>query len=487
MTISDNNPIIVSVAAITQHSKEPATAKEAYQLMVDCCVAASEKINCPQLLTDCDEISVPQGMWGYQNPAGLIKAGINNDKASTVFAKIGVLQQGLFNRACQRIQQGEIDVAIVAGGEAKFRNLQAQIQGIEISDSDDVSTADTVIEPDQELWLEAESNAGLGMPVGYYALMDSAWRHRQGVDIESHRDDVAALYEQMSATAADNEQAWKRTPIAAETIRNASDKNPMLAHPYTKLHNSSWNVDQASALIFCSIKKARELGIDEKHWIYPASSAESNLMQAVSQRADLSRCYGALHAGKKALSLADITIDEIEALELYSCFPVAVLQFAEELGILGRKDLTVTGGMPFAGGPLNNFVLQSTVKVLEVMQAQNNNFGMVSNVSGMNTKQAFSVFSKQPRAFALADVTDAVIADSPALEVLNDYSGTASIKAFTVLFNKQGAERAVIIAENADNQRMLAYSQQDDVMQTAMTDDLLGQSVSIAKGVFQLS
>ncbi|NRB39978.1 MAG: hypothetical protein HRU20_16170 [Pseudomonadales bacterium] len=487
MTISENNPIIVSVAAITQKLNDPKTAKEAYQLMVDCCLAAADKIQCPELLSACDEISVPQGMWAYQNPAQLIKQGINNQKSATVFAQIGVLQQGLFNRACQRIQKGEIDIAIVAGGEAKFRNLQAMIQGIEVEDTASLEAADTVLEPDQELWLEAESKAGLGMPVGYYALLDSAWRHRQGKSADQHRDEVAALYQTMSETAQANEQAWNRKDIKADFIRNASEKNPMLAYPYTKLHNSSWNVDQASALIFCSIKKARELGIDEKHWIYPACSTESNLMQAVSQRADLSRCYGAYHAGKRALALADISINDVDLFELYSCFPVAVLGFAEELNVLGKQDLTVTGGMPFAGGPLNNFVLQSTVKMIDVMQAQNKNIGLVSNVSGMNTKQAFSLFSKTPRAFVMEDVTEAVIADSPAREVLDDYTGVAVIQAYTVLYNKQGAERVLIISENAQQQRQIAYSLQKELMDLALAEDLIGKTVNIENGLFEMS
>ena len=486
MTIADNNPIIVSVAAITQKNAEPLLAKNASELMADCCMAAAQKINCTELLSACDEISVPQGLWAYQDPAALIKAAIGNEKAATVLGKIGVLQQGLFDRACLRIQRGEIDVAIVAGGEAKYRQLQADIQQIEISDAVSLEAADTVIEPDQELWLEAESNAGLGMPVGYYALLDSAWRHRQGKTADQHRDEVAALYQGFSEVAVDNEQAWNRNKIEADFIRNASAKNPMLAYPYTKLHNSSWNVDQASALIFCSIKKARELGIDEKHWIYPAAATQSNLMQAVSQRADLSRCYGAYHAGKKVLALANIQIADVDLLELYSCFPVAVLGFAEELGLLNKKNLTVTGGMPFAGGPLNNFVLQSTVKMLEVMQLENKNYGLVSNVSGMNTKQAFSLYSKIPRAFVMADVTDEVIADMPEKTVLADYQGEAIIQAFTVLYNKHGAERVLVIAENSQQQRCLAYSHDIDLMHHALKEDLIGITVAIEAGEFQL-
>lgn len=490
IAIDENNPVIVSVAAITQKIQDPAEAKEAVALMADCCIAAAEKVACPQLLSEAEEISAPQGMWAYADPASLVKGEIGNTQATTVLGKIGVLQQGLFNRACQRIQDGEIDVAIVMGGEAKYRGLQAMIQGVDISDTESTQAADTVMEPDQELWLEAESVAGLGMPVGYYALMDSAWRHRHGKSIEQHRDEVADLYQGFNKIAQGNEYAWKQTPVSAEEIRNPAEKNPMLAYPYTKLHNTSWNVDQASALIFCSIKKARELGIDEKHWVYPAASTESNLMQAVSQRSDLSRCFGAKHAGEKALALANIHVSDIDLFEMYSCFPIAVLGFADELGILSsfeQPDLTVTGGMPFAGGPLNNYVLQATVKMVEELQAQDKNYGLVSNVSGMNTKQAFCLYSKNPHVYQMADVTLDVIADSPEKTLDKLFCGVAVIQAFTVLYEKNVAERLLVIAEDVNGVRSIAFNKDEALMQLALTDDLIGREIDVENGQFLMA
>ncbi|ROR97924.1 acetyl-CoA C-acetyltransferase [Sinobacterium caligoides] len=488
MTINENNPVIVSVAAINQQLSEPLKGKEAVALMADACIAAADKIGCPELLSGAEELLCPQGLWSYNDPAGLVKPLIGNTQASTVLAKLGVLQQGLFNRACQRIQQGEIDIAIVMGGEAKFRSLQATIHGVELPETASTAPADLTLEPDEELWLEAEAVAGLGMPVGYYALMDSAWRHRQQISSERHRDDIAALYQRFNGIAQDNEYAWKRQPISAETIKTATSKNPMLASPYTKLHNTSWNVDQASALIFCSIKKARALGIAEEHWIYPAASTESNLMQAVSQRADLSRCFGAKHAGEKILAMADIDINDIALFELYSCFPIAVLSFADELGLLAQPsaaDFTVTGGMPFAGGPLNNYVLQSTVRMIERMQAENKNYGLVSNVSGMNTKQAFCLYSKKPQAFAVADVTAEVAADSPRKNVDGNFNGEAEVVAFTVLFTDNQPERLLIIAEASCGTRAVACNQDSQLMARALEEDLIGLPVTVKQALFE--
>ncbi len=125
---------------------------------------------------------------------------------------------------------------------------------------------------------------------------------------------------------------------------------PDVGVPYTKLHCTSWSVDQAAALLFCSAAKAEALGILRSHWIHPLASTESNHRVPVSGRDDLSRCPGASMAGRAALDAGGVRASDLNLVELYSCFPVAVELVANELGIDLSRDLTVTGGMPFAGG-----------------------------------------------------------------------------------------------------------------------------------------
>ena len=124
--------------------------------------------------------------------------------------------------------------------------------------------------PDAELWSEVESAAGLGMPVGYYAIMDSALRYKQGLSPDEHRDQMAAMYARFSEVAASNPDAWSEQEVDAKTIREHSSANRMLAFPYTKLHNSQWNVDQSAALILCSAAVAQELGIAAQQVDIPA-------------------------------------------------------------------------------------------------------------------------------------------------------------------------------------------------------------------------
>ena len=88
---------------------------------------------------------------------------------------------------------------------------------------------DIMLLPENEIWSEVESAAGLGMPVGFYAIMDSALRYEQGLTPDMHRDQMAQMYQRFSEVAAQNPAAWVHEPVAAETIRGPAPGNRMLA------------------------------------------------------------------------------------------------------------------------------------------------------------------------------------------------------------------------------------------------------------------
>ena len=391
-------PVLVGVGVTRQRCRDPLAAAEAYQLMTEAVETAAVDAGSEHLLADAGIIYVPKGMWSYSDPGRLIADDIGASQAKTVLADFGILQQSLIGDACRRIADGEVDIAIVAGGEAKYRELRATITGTALDDdlTQTVVEPDILLTPEAELWSQIEADAGLGMPVGYYAIMESALRYARGQSLDEHRDQIAALYAGFSRVAVANPNAWNREPVAAQYIRNPSDKNKMLAFPYTKLHNSQWNVDQAAGLIFCSAAKAEALGVRREKWIFPLASTESNHMVNTSQRRHLHCSPGARLAGQKALQIGAVTVDELAYLDMYSCFPAAVQIYAEELGISLDRQLTVTGGMTFGGGPLNNYVLQSTCRMAELLRDNSSRKsrahggaekGLVTSVSGMLTKQ----------------------------------------------------------------------------------------------------
>lgn len=484
-------PLLAGCATVQQRETVISNSREPVALMVDAVRAAAHDAGSEALLQRAQRIYVPKGMWGYSDPARLIADATGATAARTVLADIGILQQTLVGDACARIANGEIDCAIIAGGEAKFRQLQASIQQVDCPETAQANPPDETMVPQAELWLDSETQAGLMMPVGFYAIIESALRFARGESVQANRDRIARRYVRFSEIAAQNPDAWKRDVLAMEHVRDAIGKNRMLAFPYTRAHNSEWNVDQAAALIFCSEKLADEIGIAQSQRVYPLASSESNHMLCLSQREQLHRAPGAEIALQAALQATGLTKDRFDLLELYSCFPAAVQVFADALGVDDPRDLTVTGGMAQAGGPLNNYVFQATVRMVQLLRERSREKsanGLVSSVSGMLTKQAYGLWStaRPQQSFAFIDVTEQVQEQSHAKTVLTHYNGPATVAGYTVLYSGDVPARAIVIADTPAGERVVVSSEETATLQRMLGDECCGQSITVQAGRFDL-
>jgi acetyl-CoA C-acetyltransferase len=314
----------------------------------------------------------------------------------------------------------------------------------------------------------------------------------------------------MSEVAAGNPHARHREAVSAEAIRNPSERNPMIAFPYTKMHNSDWNVDQAAGLIFCSVAKARALGIPEARWVYPLSGTEANQMLDLSARARMHRCPGIEIAGARALELAGRTIGGVEHFDLYSCFPAAVQLFVRELGIGLDRPLTVTGGMRFAGGPLNNYALQAVARMAEVLRDDPGSTGLVTTVSGFLTKQGVGLWSTDAPAdrfgfadvttvsgfltkqgigiwstdapaqrFQFADVTAEVTDATETRKLVVAPEGPARIAGYTVLYLGPNPAKAIAVCDLPNGDRTVASSDDPELARTMTLDEFVGREVGI--------
>ena len=129
----------------------------------------------------------------------------------------------------------------------------------------------------------------------------------------------------------------------------------MVGFPYPKLMNSNNSVDQAAAILLTSAGTAAALGIPRDRWVFPIASADAE-DPPLSERADMHTSPGLRAAGGAALRLAGVDAGNLAHVDLYSCFPSAVQIAAAELGLPLDRELTVTGGLTFAGGPWNDYV-----------------------------------------------------------------------------------------------------------------------------------
>ena len=108
---------------------------------------------------------------------------------------------------------------------------------------------------------------------------------------------------------------------------------------------------------------ADKLSVPFDKRVYPLASSENNHMIATLQRPNLIEPIGMKLASLfyKYVKKNNLNIDFYD---LYSCFPVAIQMFAKSLQLKDLNNSSITGAMPFAGGPINSFVLHSTAKLI---------------------------------------------------------------------------------------------------------------------------
>ncbi|HEU4430148.1 MAG TPA: acetyl-CoA acetyltransferase [Myxococcota bacterium] len=488
-TLPARTPVLVGAGAITQREEDPALAREPLALMREALARATADCGSRALVARADWVRVPRGFWDYADPARALAESAGAAGARSELAEIGVLQTTLLGDSARMIAAGEADVIVIAGGEARARAARAKQRGVAAPLTQQVGvTPARVLRPKQEVVHPAEVKLGMVLPVNQYAMIENALRHAEGVSLAQHRDDVAALWSRMSDVAARNPEAWSRSVVRVADVRDASAKNRMLAFPYTKLHNSQWNVDQAAALVMTSAETARAHGIPESRWVLPLAAAESNHMVSLSQRRPFARSPGFAHAGRAALARAGIEIGRVAKRELYSCFPVAVRLQCRELGIPEDADLTVTGGMAFAGGPLNNFVLQAAVRMAQLLRESPGEIGMLNAVSGFLTKQGVTLWSNAPpeRAFGFDDVSESVARETTEIPLAEDARGDASCVSYTVQFEGELPSRTLFVCDLPDGRRALAASSDSALAERAMSVELCGAKLRLDLGTAEL-
>ena len=472
--------MLVGVGTAAQRLDDSTEAKEAVALMAEALVAATEDAGAGGLLGRLDQVRITKGTWGYTDPARWVADAVGAGQARSYLADVGILQTAVMGDAAAAIASGAADVVAVVGGEAKYRGLRASITGIDAPDTDQGGAEpDDFVTPHGMIISQAEIDHRLVMATHHYAMIENARRFADGQTIDEHRDEVAGLWARFAQVAAANPDAWFRDGLSAEAIATPDNGNRMLAWPYTKWHNSQWNVDQAAALIFCSAGTARALGIASDQWVFPWAAAESNHMVPVTERPELHRSPGFAHAGQALSEHLGMAPAEAGHIDLYSCFPIAVRTQALELGLGLDRDLTVTGGMTWAGGPLNNYVIQAAVKLAQVLRADPGSTGLLTSISGMITKQGASIWSTEPPAqpFANIDVTDAVAAELQPKPYRTGDGEHATVVSYTVIWGREGPERAVAIGEFPDGARTLAVSADPAVMAAVAAGEFCGRGV----------
>jgi acetyl-CoA C-acetyltransferase len=485
MSLDPKTPVIVGVGAITQHVEDPREALEPLDLMAAALERAAVDAGAPALLGAVDSIWIPRGFWSYSSPGQLLAQRFDAPNVRNIVSEIGVLQTTLLGRAARAIARGESEVAMIVGGEARHRDLLFKKQGVEapMTRQQDCPP-DEVLRPEAEIMSRLEIELGLVSPTTQFAMIDNALRAQEGQSLKDYRKEVGQLWADASRVAAENPNAWIQTSSSVEEVVLPGPSNRMLSFPYTKSLVSQWNVNQAGALILCSLERARREGLAEDRFIYPLTVVDSEAMLPLSERRDLHRSPGFERAFAAALAHVDRSIEEIEALELYSCFPAAVRVQQRALGLDSKRRVTQTGGMTFAGGPLNNFVLQAWVGMVERLRGTPGAMGLVTAVSGFLTKQGVSLLGPEPsRPFSFDRVSEAVRAEQATIRIDPRAEGRARVASYTVICERDGTKRVVLFLDfdcDRDSngaRRRVRVETDADLAEEAMSSELCGREL----------
>lgn len=479
--MNPNTPVIIGVSQIQQRISAPLEGKEPIDLMVDAVRAAAEDAGNPSLLSSVNSVRVVRGMWRYHQPAGYVAEAIGAPGAETVGTCYGGnMVQSTLNVTAADILAGKHELVVMTGAEVGRSQAKARKAGIDLPLTETHGEYDFKIGKEEPMGCEAELAREIRQPIQMYPIFENAIRHANGESIGDHIKRVSELWSRFSRVAADNPNAWMRDAVDAETIRTAGPTNRMVSFPYPKLMNSNNAVDMSSAIILCSVEKARALGISEDKWVYPWTGTDAHDTYYVSERDNLHSSPAIRIAGSRALELAGLGVDELDFIDVYSCFPSAVQVAAKELGLSLERPLTVTGGLTFGGGPLNNYVMHSISRMVDVLRENAGTKGFVTANGGYLTKHAFGVYATEAPStdYQHENMQDAVD-QCPSRSWVVDHHGQVIVESYTVMYAGDSPAMGHFACLTPDGKRTWANTKDIDLMREMTIKDLCEHQASI--------
>ena len=420
--------------------------------------------------------------WPYDDPARRLAEAVGASPTSAGYSGIGgTTPLSLLGSAASRILAGRSDVCAVVAGEAlaTVRRLKKEGRRPEWSHRDPVKRPF----PFEAPFHPSEVAHQVFQAYTTFALRDVARRAHLGTSIDDHRTAIGRLFAPMTEVAAANPHAWFPVVRTPEEVVDATPANRIVAHPYTKLVTSFMDVDQAAAFVLASSAAADRLGIPQDRRVYVRGRGESRDPDYVAEHCDLWRSPAMAVAFDRALEGAGTGVDDVARFDLYSCFPSSVSFSLDALGLApgdSRAPWTVTGGLPYAGGPGSGYAVGSVAAMAEALVADPGSLGMVTAVGMHLSKHAAVVLSTDP-----GRGIPPVSAEPPGGEVQRrpieaSAAGPATVAAYTVHHVGDGAAAdALLVCDLPEGARCYARSEDPDLLAAMEQDEWVGRSVHL--------
>lgn len=412
--------------------------------------------------------------WHPQNAPGLLgeKLGAHPTKEFTTGTG-GQMGVSLTNLVANRIVKGESELALVGGSNNLKMLMQAIAEKTRLPWSRGGQGQAELVDGDESGTNELEEAYGMQMPPDVYPLFENALRAKLGLSIEAHRKRMGDLFERFTRIAANNPYAWFPLERSSAELTTVTETNRMISWPYTKYLNAILNTEQAASLLVCSAAKARSMGIPESKWVYWWGGAKSQEKAWwTSERPDFAACPSMQDTMTSTLANAGVDMSEIDHIDFYSCFPVAVEMAVEVLGldVTDPRGFTVTGGLPYAGGPASAYTLHSLAMMVNRLRDNPGHKGLVTGNGWYLTKHSATVLSSAPKsgalpAYGLLDKLPSADLPTEPVAVADAPTGEGVIETYTVAYGRDGRpNRGIILGRTTGGQRFLANTPDDPSM-----------------------
>jgi acetyl-CoA C-acetyltransferase len=368
--------------------------------------------------------------------------------------------QHLVTEFAGEIAAGRAQWVLIAGSEAMSTARALQQSG---------TTADWSDDPGGDLedrgWglaglltFQAMSHGLIDAP-SQYGLIENARRGRLGMTTDDYALSMGELFAPFTKVAAANPHAVFREELDAKTLATVDERNRIIASPYPRFLVSRDLVNQGAAILLTSVGEARRLGIPEDRLVYLAGHADAREV-GLFNRPDLSSAPSAAAAVNHALAVAGTTLDAIAWFDFYSCFPVAVSNVLDGLGLApdDPRGFTLTGGLCFFGGPGNNYSAHAIAEAVNRARSEPGSLGLVAANGGALSKYSVGIYTTTPSPWhpstsaELQEQLDAV----ETIETTDTPHGWARLEAWTVKHGKKDRTAIVLGRLESDGKRFVA-------------------------------
>ena len=393
-------PVLVGAGQTVDRPDDPKHGKEPLALMEEAARRAAEDAGGgPALLAALDTVAVVTNVFhDYGDTPAMLAERLGCRPQTRLLSTWGGnTPQSLLNHLCDLIAAGRVEVALMVGAEAAqtmraLGKLGTTPDWTPRRESEAPRWGDT-----RPMSTDLENRHGAREPLVTFAMVENAFRAARRQTLADERRELGEFCARCARIAADNPYAWFRDAKDAAAITTVVPDNRMVAFPFTKYMNAILDVNQGAALLVASEAAARRHGLVPARWVYPWAGVDVAELWFLTERAELHALPGVRRAAAELLGVAGVALDGLRHLDLYSCFPSAPRVTAAMLGLSpdDPRPLTAAGGLPWFGGPGNNYTTHAIAALMERVRGDGGT--ALAHALGWNlTKHALAVYGGSP-------------------------------------------------------------------------------------------